>query len=150
MPPHLPAVARVMLSLVGLTVAACAQSNAPAEQVLETFVAQTVNGAPLPAEVQASGNTRYMLEADTLQLLSGGRARRLETIRMVFVLTQTFERQQFERKYMTLTKADTIILAPVCGPTELCLPPTRLVRVGSGLEQTVTSEPLRVMRLVRR
>jgi hypothetical protein len=131
------------------TLAACADSHGPANVVEASYLAATVNGVRLPFELHRSGNTSYMLERDLLEFLSGSRARRTQSLRVVDEAMHTVAYSGTVSNYRVETVGDTVTLVPNCGPAALCLPPTRLIRDGDTFLLTLSTDPLRVMTLVR-
>lgn len=140
-----------LVALVALISAGCAEPNAPAHVIQSIYVAESVNGEPLPVELVVFGTTHRYLEATTIAFESGAEARRIQRIRSVDTASNGLTVVTTDTAYFDVTvSGDTTWLHARCmGPAATCIAPLALLRVGETFQVAISYDPLRTMTLVR-
>ncbi len=142
-------VGAIALCLLG---AGCAEPNAPAHVIESLYIAQSVNGAPLPVELYTIGTVRRFLDGSSVAFETGNEARRIQTIRSVDASQPSVPQLSTDTTFYDLAiRGDTAWLYTRChGPTATCVAPAMLLRDGDGYTQLISYDPLQIVRYVKR
>ncbi len=145
---RLPILATMLVALVGV---GCAEPSAPAQVIESIYVAQSVDGVPLPVEIFVLGTTHQYLDATSIAFEAGAEARRIQKTRSIDTMSGGVPLVTTDTTYYDVTMGgDTTYLHARCsGPAMTCVAPLALVRVGETYESVISYTPLRTMTWVR-
>lgn len=136
--------------LVAAIVVGCAEPGASPPVVESRYVADLIDGFPLPGEFASAGTVHFFLERMSVEFERGGHAAQTQTIRSVDETSRQLHLTTTRTTFDVGTRGDTVVLLPRCtGTARSCIAPSKLVPVGAGYQLVISYVPLHTLTLVR-